>query len=114
MLHRMLVPLDGSGLAERTLTYATTLGVKTGAELVLLRATYSHTLPGVDPRERQHGAIDEAQAYIDRLTEQVATTSGCTVHGVGRYGHPAAHEARVRRPSRSRHGPLSDLDRIHG
>jgi hypothetical protein len=89
MLHRILVPLDGSGLAERALTYATTLGVRTGAEIVLLRVAYSHTMPGVDPRERQQGAIDDAQEYIDRLTTQVAAASGCTVQGVVRYGHPA-------------------------
>ena len=89
MLRRILVPLDGSGLAARALTYATALGVRTGAELVLLRAAYSHTMPGVDARERQQGAIDEAQAYIDRITAQVAATSGRSVQGVVRYGHPA-------------------------
>jgi len=90
MLHRILVPLDGSGLAERALTYATALGVRTGAELVLLRAVYSHTLPGVDARERQQGAIDEAQEYIDRVTAQVAAALPGAVQGVVRYGHPVA------------------------
>src|SRR5215510_8720752 len=89
MLHRILVPLDGSHLAERALTYATTLAVKTGAELVLLRAVYSRTMPGVDPRERQQGAIDAAQEYLDLVTTQVAATSGCAVQGVVRFGHPA-------------------------
>src|SRR5205823_3206614 len=58
MLQRILVPLDGSGLAERALTYATAIAESTGAEMLLLRAVSSRTLPGVDPRERQQGAID--------------------------------------------------------
>src|SRR6266508_1456218 len=65
MLKRILVPLDGSGIAERALTYATAIAEATAAEILLLRVASSHTLPGVDPRERQLGAIDEAQEYLD-------------------------------------------------
>jgi nucleotide-binding universal stress UspA family protein len=64
MLKRVLVPLDGSGLAERALTYATALAENTSAEILVLRVAHSHTLPGVDPHERQQGAIDEAQTYL--------------------------------------------------
>ena len=56
MLNKILVPLDGSELAERALTYATTLASATGASLLLVRAAYSHTLAGVDPREQ--GGVD--------------------------------------------------------
>ncbi len=49
--------LDGSTLAEQALAYAAELSVPTGATLLLVRAAYSHTLPGVDPRERQDGVI---------------------------------------------------------
>jgi nucleotide-binding universal stress UspA family protein len=61
MLQKMLVPLDGSALAEQALNYATELSIPTGATLLLVRAAYSHALPGVDPREQKHGAPGEAE-----------------------------------------------------
>jgi nucleotide-binding universal stress UspA family protein len=67
MLNRIMVPVDGSGLAERALTYAHAFAEKTGAQILLLRATSSHTMAGVDPRERQLGAINESQEYVDQL-----------------------------------------------
>jgi nucleotide-binding universal stress UspA family protein len=60
VLKTIVVPLDGSQLAERALTYATAVANRTGAELLLLRAAMSHTLVGVDARERRAGAIQEA------------------------------------------------------
>src|SRR3954447_18117940 len=88
MLKRILVPLDGSGLAERALTYATAIAETTAAEILLLRVASSHTLPGVDPRERQSGAIDDAQAYLDREVERV-TARGFTCQTVVRFGNAA-------------------------
>jgi nucleotide-binding universal stress UspA family protein len=67
MLNTILVPLDGSELAERALTYATALSTRTGAGITLLRAAMSHTLAGVDPRERKQGAIQEAEQYLERV-----------------------------------------------
>jgi nucleotide-binding universal stress UspA family protein len=67
MLKTILVPLDGSGLAERALTYATAIAVRTGAQLLLVRVASSHTLVGIDPRERQLGAIREAESYLQHL-----------------------------------------------
>lgn len=64
MLKKILVPLDGSALAEQALGYAAELSVPTAAKLVLTRVAYSHTLAGVDPRERQQGAIAEAEEYL--------------------------------------------------
>jgi nucleotide-binding universal stress UspA family protein len=99
MLKRVLVPLDGSGLAERALTYATAIAEATGAEIMLLRAASGHTLPGVDPRERNQGAIDDAQEYIDKEVARVsARTTPCS--GIVRFGHAAdciAESARTRR-----------------
>jgi nucleotide-binding universal stress UspA family protein len=88
MLSRILVPLDGSELAERALTYATALARPTGAQLVLVRAVVSHTLAGVDPRERQMGAIREAEAYLEQIATNVRLLGfGC--EPVVRYGHAA-------------------------
>jgi nucleotide-binding universal stress UspA family protein len=46
MLRSILVPLDGSELAERALAYATALSVPTAASLILVRAVSAHTLLG--------------------------------------------------------------------
>ncbi len=43
MLNKILVPLDGSGLAERALTYATALATASGAQLVLLGSRQTWT-----------------------------------------------------------------------
>src|ERR1051326_6717023 len=87
-LKRILVPLDGSALAERALAYATAVARLTGAELLLLRVTNAHTLPGVDPRERQLGAIEDAQQYIDSQVARVAAL-GIACQGVVRFGKTA-------------------------
>jgi nucleotide-binding universal stress UspA family protein len=88
MLKKILVPLDGSELAERGLTYATALATSTGAQLVLLRAALSHTFIGVDSRERQTGAIQEAELYLDDVATWVRA-GGFTCEAVVTYGRAA-------------------------
>jgi nucleotide-binding universal stress UspA family protein len=57
---KILVPLDGSRLAERAQAYATALSIPTAALLVLLRGVMAHTFPGTDEREPQARALAEA------------------------------------------------------
>jgi nucleotide-binding universal stress UspA family protein len=64
VLKRLLVPLDGSPLAERALAYATAVSIPTAARLVLVRAVTAHVLPGVDDRELQVRSLAEAQHYL--------------------------------------------------
>jgi nucleotide-binding universal stress UspA family protein len=72
-LSKILVPLDGSALAESAITKAMDLA---GGEstLMLLRAAEAHTLPGVDPTEAQVEVVREAEEYLAsvaaRLKEQ--------------------------------------------
>jgi len=72
---RILVPLDGSRLAETALPKAVELlsGAR-GATLILLRAAEAPTLPGIDRIEAQAAVIREAQSYLaavaERLSEQ--------------------------------------------
>jgi nucleotide-binding universal stress UspA family protein len=40
MIKRILVPLDGSDLAESVLPYAEQIATKTGAEVLLLTSVY--------------------------------------------------------------------------
>src|SRR5690242_10793785 len=88
MLKKILVPLDGSPLAEQAISYAAELSVPTGASLLLVRAAYSHTLPGVDPRERKEGAIQEAEEYLSE-TAAALVERGYPCEVAVPYGHPA-------------------------
>jgi nucleotide-binding universal stress UspA family protein len=88
MLKKILVPLDGSTLAEQALKFAVDLSIPTGAVLVLMRAAYSHTLPGVDAREREAGAIQEAQDYLTQ-TADALTERGYECQTLVPFGHPA-------------------------
>ena len=72
-LKKILVPLDGSALAESAIAKAMELA---GPEstLMLLRAAEAHALPGVDPTEAQTEVVREAEDYLaavaTRLREQ--------------------------------------------
>jgi len=88
MLTKIVVPLDGSGLAEGALTYATALAARSGAQLLLVRATLSHTLIGVNPRERQVGASWEAERYLDDVATWIRE-GGFVCETVVPYGHSA-------------------------
>ena len=57
---RILVPLDGSVLAEAAIEAALELGRATPARLILLRAAEAHTLPGADPTDEQVAVVREA------------------------------------------------------
>ena len=88
ILNKILVPLDGSPLAERALTYATALAGTSGATLLLVRAAFSHTLAGVDPRERHLGAVQEAEAYLQEIAAKLRD-GALRCETVARYGHAA-------------------------
>jgi nucleotide-binding universal stress UspA family protein len=70
---RILVPLDGSALAEAAIAKATEVAGD-GCTLMLLRAAEAHTLPGVDPTEAQVEVVRDAEEYLaavaTRLKEQ--------------------------------------------
>jgi nucleotide-binding universal stress UspA family protein len=57
MYRKILVPLDGSPVAEEILTHVVELAKLTGAEICLLRVVLAHTFPGADPTERQVQAL---------------------------------------------------------
>jgi nucleotide-binding universal stress UspA family protein len=73
-LDRILVPLDGSALAESAVAKALEVAGGRAATLLLLRAADAHTLPGVDPTEAQVEVVREAEEYLAavaaRLEEQ--------------------------------------------
>jgi nucleotide-binding universal stress UspA family protein len=67
---RILVPLDGSALAESALTQAVDFAEE-GATLMLLRAAEAWTLPGVDPTEAQVQVVHEAEQYLDEVAARL-------------------------------------------
>jgi nucleotide-binding universal stress UspA family protein len=75
---RVLVPLDGSPLAEMAIPKALELlSDRPGATLILLRAVEATTLPGSDPTEAQVAVVHEAESYLvsvaARLSERGIT-----------------------------------------
>lgn len=60
---KILVPLDGSALAEAAMWKAIELGTA-GTMLILLRAAEAYRLPGADPIQAQITAVREAEEYL--------------------------------------------------
>ena len=87
MYKRILVPLDGSPLAEGVLPHVQELARSIGAEVVLLRVAFAHIFPGADPVETQVTAVQEAEAYVaDRA--RTLQDAGVRAEGKVRYGDP--------------------------
>ena len=85
MFSRIMLPLDGSPLAECALPYAESLARATGAKLLLVRSASAHTLPGADPSGDQLGVISEAESYLagvaQRLGERGVETESAIPYG---------------------------------
>jgi len=75
----ILVPLDGSSLAEAALPKALELAEASDARLILLRAAQAHTLPGVDPTNAQVKVVREAEEYLARVADRLADLGFKTV-----------------------------------
>lgn len=71
-LEKVLVPLDGSALAEAALPKAMELAQSSGAKLLLIRAAEAHRLPGVDPTEAQIKVVSEAEDYLAQVGDRLA------------------------------------------
>jgi nucleotide-binding universal stress UspA family protein len=88
MYGKILVPLDGSALAETVLPEVIELATRSGAELVLLRVALAHALPGADQTEAQVRAVEEAGAYLATVEARVAGRR-IIVQSAVRYGRAA-------------------------
>ncbi len=76
MFRTLLVPLDGSELAERALPYATALAAAAGGKLVLVRAALAPppaTLDGATWVQEQSEAIAEAEQYLAEVAAKLRT-----------------------------------------
>lgn len=68
---KILVPLDGSVLAEAALARAAELAAGGDGTLMLIRAAEAHTLPGVDPTEAQVEVVQEAEEYLGAVAARL-------------------------------------------
>jgi nucleotide-binding universal stress UspA family protein len=87
---RILVPVDGSVLAEQAVYRAMDLASQLGAGLLLLRAGEAHTFPGADPTQAQVSVMQEAEEYVTTLAQRLTGGGFARVETSVWYGEPAA------------------------
>lgn len=87
MYHTILVPLDGSSLAECALPNAERLARAAGARMLLVRATTARGVPGGDPAEAQARAVRQAESYLAEIADQLGGPG--VVETAVFYGDPA-------------------------
>ncbi len=85
---KILVPLDGSAVAEAILPEVEKLATAFQSAISLLRVAYAYTVPGVDPTEAQVAVVQEAETYLQKIEEQLKT-KGFSVDSHVRYGDEA-------------------------
>ena len=84
----ILVPLDGSPIAEAALMPAVDLAREMRAKVVLLRAAEAHTLPMADPVESQVAVMNEAQEYLATVRDRMTAAGVADVELSAWYGTP--------------------------
>jgi len=89
-IERILVPLDGSALAESALATAVEMTRPGPATLILVRAAEAHTFPGADATEAQVEVVREAETYLAGVTERLKEQGLAKVETSVWYGPAAA------------------------
>lgn len=90
MFRTLVVPLDGSELAERALPYAVWLASAGKGQLILVRVALAPPparIDGAQWEQAQTEAMGEAEAYLASVAEKVATR--VPVKTSAPYGHAA-------------------------
>lgn len=114
--HRILVPLDGSEMAEAALAPALEMA-HAGSSLILMRAADARVLPGADVIGAQIRAVREAEDYLGEVKEELEKGApgayrdrdprlvrpGAVVHRRGRQSPESGrHRDELTRPQRAR------------
>jgi nucleotide-binding universal stress UspA family protein len=99
----IVVPLDGSAVAEAALRPAVDLARQAGVTLILLRAAEAHAGPMGDIIEAQVDVMREAEEYLAAARARVLAAGAARVEVSAWYGPPA--EAIVE-AARHRHADL--------
>jgi nucleotide-binding universal stress UspA family protein len=89
VIRTIVVPLDGSALADFALPHARGLAAESGAVVVLVRAVHGWDTPG-----GKVAAVEEAEVYL-RQVQSSPALAGVTVHIQVVSDHPAQAIARV-------------------
>ena len=87
--HKILVPLDGSELAEAAIADALDVANRDSASLMLVRATEARVLPGVDPISAQIEVVNDAEQYLASVKADLEKRGFCNAETHVWYG-PAA------------------------
>lgn len=88
MFQRILVPLDGSPLAERALAPATALAERLDAGLLLVRTILVHVFSGANSGPAQLEALQEADHYLATVARPIKDR-GIAVRTAIPYDSPA-------------------------
>ena len=88
MYQSILVPLDGSKLAEAILPEVEELAAILNAQLHLVMVSRVNVLPGLDPTDAQVRVIHRAQEYLEKLEEQLSVRN-IDIEPHAPYGDPA-------------------------
>jgi nucleotide-binding universal stress UspA family protein len=89
-IDRILIPLDGSKLAEQALAQALDLTRDREPTLVLVRAAIASTWPGMDQTDQQIHVVHEAEEYLDGVKADLAAKGVQRVQTSVWYGAPAS------------------------
>jgi nucleotide-binding universal stress UspA family protein len=89
-LRKILVPLDGSPLAEAAIPTAAGMAAAAGAELILLRAAQVQRFTGLDLGEAEIRVVAEAEAYLATVQARLAAAGLGRVITAVWYGPAAA------------------------
>ncbi len=88
MFQTILVPLDGSKLAEESLDQVRELVRIHRSKVILLRVAFALVFPGADPTKAQIQVTEEAEGYLEKIQKKLKA-EGIRVETVVRYGFPA-------------------------
>ncbi len=94
-MKRLLVPLDGSPLAEAILPVAGEWAKEEEAEVILLRAVLARNIPGGDNSAAQVRAVEEGEAYLQGVADRLERRGLEQVRKAVWYDEPAAAIARA-------------------
>jgi nucleotide-binding universal stress UspA family protein len=96
MYKSILVPLDGSKLAENILTEVEELALILNARLNLICVSKVTVFPGVDPTDAQVKVVNHARNYLENLKKQLSAKKiDIEIHTP--YGNPATKILEVSR-----------------
>lgn len=87
MFETILVPLDGSKLAEESLDQVRELARAHGSKVVLLRVVFALVFPGADPTEPQVQVTENAEGYLEKIRKKLEA-EGIRAETAVRYGFP--------------------------